>query len=139
MNIFRLVSLLCLIVALFQGLVFLVFKSDDICRFGCDLAVGGNCGIAATVLWFVTAPLSCLAGKNEELIEEEEAEKKRLKKEKKQRKKEAKEAEEAAKAKEEVEEGEAADKEPPVKAEDQAEIEIDHERDYSKNMLDEEA
>jgi hypothetical protein len=46
----------------FQGLVFLMFKSD-VCSPGCGLDTGGNCAIAATVLWFVTCLMSCAAAK----------------------------------------------------------------------------
>ena len=47
-------------VTLFQGLVFLFFKSE-LCSVGCSLDTGGNCAIAATVLWFVTCLLTCVA------------------------------------------------------------------------------
>jgi hypothetical protein len=50
---------------LFQGLVFLIFKSD-FCNFGCSLATGGKIGIAACVGWFMTGIASMLVGMQDE-------------------------------------------------------------------------
>ena len=60
---------MCILTCLFQGLVFLVFKSElcdgDMFR-GCSLGVGGKCGISATVFWFLAGISSCAAGKKED-------------------------------------------------------------------------
>ena len=61
-------------VTLFQGLVFLFFKSG-VCSLGCSLDTGGKCAISATVLWFITCLLTCAAAKtagNDEDSDEEE-------------------------------------------------------------------
>jgi hypothetical protein len=64
-NVFRLVGFLGICASMFQGLVFLVLKSD-VCVLGCSLDTGGNCGIAACVMWFLTGLFSCGAGKEAE-------------------------------------------------------------------------
>jgi len=75
---FRIVGLLCFCCSLFQGLVFLVKKSE-VCSDWCGLDTGGNCAIAAIVLWFVASNMSCAAGKLPEdespAEEDEDAEK----------------------------------------------------------------
>jgi hypothetical protein len=65
---FKLIGFLCILCCLFQGLVFLVFKSDKICGdfTGCSLGVGGKCGISATVFWFLAGLFSCAAGKKKD-------------------------------------------------------------------------
>jgi hypothetical protein len=65
---FKLIGGLCILTCLFQGLVFLVFKSE-VCNGenrGCSLGVGGKCGISATVFWFLAGISSCAAGKKED-------------------------------------------------------------------------
>lgn len=56
------VGFLCFCNTIFQGLVFLVKKSE-VCFEGCDLDTGGKCAISATVLWFVASLLCCASGK----------------------------------------------------------------------------
>lgn len=71
---FRIVAFLCICNTIFQGLVFLVLRSE-ICWQGCGLDTAGYCAIAACVLWFLAGILSCMAGKpvlEEEIIEDEE-------------------------------------------------------------------
>jgi hypothetical protein len=65
---FKLIGGLCILTCLFQGLVFLVFKSElcDGDFRGCSLGVGGKCGISATVFWFLAGISSCAAGKKED-------------------------------------------------------------------------
>jgi uncharacterized protein YhhL (DUF1145 family) len=63
--VFYFMSFLCILNCLFQGLVFLIFKSD-ICDAGCSLDTGGKCAIAATVFWFLTALTSCKTAKKKE-------------------------------------------------------------------------
>lgn len=65
---FRIVGFFCFCCSVFQGLVFLVKKSA-VCSDWCGLDTGGNCAIAAIVLWFIASNMSCAAGK---LPEEEE-------------------------------------------------------------------
>lgn len=60
--VFRITGLLGILTCLFQGLVFLVYKSD-VCDAGCDLDTGGRCGIAAVVFWFLAGMTSLAAGK----------------------------------------------------------------------------
>lgn len=62
---FRIVGFFCFCCCLFQGLVFLVNQSV-VCAVECGLDTGGNCGIAATVLWFFATIMSCAAGKRPE-------------------------------------------------------------------------
>eukprot|EP00544_Gedaniella_sp_CCMP2646_P003922 CAMPEP_0202480160 /NCGR_PEP_ID=MMETSP1361-20130828/260_1 /ASSEMBLY_ACC=CAM_ASM_000849 /TAXON_ID=210615 /ORGANISM="Staurosira complex sp., Strain CCMP2646" /LENGTH=190 /DNA_ID=CAMNT_0049107573 /DNA_START=66 /DNA_END=638 /DNA_ORIENTATION=+ len=59
---FRIVGFFCFCCCIFQSLVFLVKKSE-VCEGGCGLDTGGNCAIAAAVLWFVSSSMSCAAGK----------------------------------------------------------------------------
>ena len=66
---FRIIGLFGVLTCVFQGLVFLVLKSD-VCNQGCDLDTGGKCGIAACVFWFLTGTMSCAAGKEKEEAEE---------------------------------------------------------------------
>lgn len=57
---------MCILTCLFQGLVFLVFKSDVICSgsdLGCTLSSGGKCGVSACVFWFLAGIFSCNVGK----------------------------------------------------------------------------
>lgn len=61
--IFRFVGFLCFCCGLFQALVFLVQQSIVCSGNTCGLSTGANCGIAATVLWFVAMCMSCAAGK----------------------------------------------------------------------------
>ena len=77
-NAFRFVGLLCITTCILQALVFLVLQSR-VCSGGCGIGVGGNCAIAATVLWFFAGIFSCGAGKDaaeaaEAQKEKEEAE-----------------------------------------------------------------
>jgi hypothetical protein len=60
---FKFIGFLCFCCATFQGLVFLVLKAG-ICSQWCGLDTGGNCAIAAIVLWFVACLMSCAAGKS---------------------------------------------------------------------------
>lgn len=50
-------------VTLFQGLVFLFFKSEVCVALACSLDTGGKCAISATVLWFITCLMTCAAAK----------------------------------------------------------------------------
>jgi hypothetical protein len=66
---FKLIGGLCILNCMFQGLVFLVFKSDKICDddlLGCSLGTGGKCGVSAVVFWFLAGIFSFGAGKEEE-------------------------------------------------------------------------
>lgn len=56
-------GVISILTCLFQGLVFLIFKSD-LCEFGCSLDTGGKCAVAATVFWFLTGVSSCAAGRD---------------------------------------------------------------------------
>jgi hypothetical protein len=62
---FRIVGFLAFLACMFQGLVFLVYKSS-ICVVGCSLDTGGKCAISAAVMWFLTSTTSCAAGKKDE-------------------------------------------------------------------------
>jgi hypothetical protein len=64
-NAFRLVGFFGICASMFQGLVFLVLRSD-VCAVGCSLDTGGKCGIAACVMWFLTGLFSCGVGKEAE-------------------------------------------------------------------------
>jgi len=72
---FKIIGFFCFCCTIFQGLVFLVKKSI-VCSSWCGLDTGGNCAIAATVLWFISSSMSCAAGKapEEEGAAEEVAE-----------------------------------------------------------------
>mmetsp|Transcript_31418 Transcript_31418/g.69667 ORF Transcript_31418/g.69667 Transcript_31418/m.69667 type:complete len:186 (+) Transcript_31418:85-642(+) len=59
---FQAAGLFCLICCILQSLVFLVFQSG-VCAGGCGIGVGGQCGIAAAVLWFFASIFSCGVGK----------------------------------------------------------------------------
>lgn len=50
-------SFLCICNCLFQGLVFLVFRSDLCQSLSCSLDTGGICGVAAVLVWLVAAIL----------------------------------------------------------------------------------
>jgi hypothetical protein len=66
---FKLIGGLCILNSMFQGLVFLVFKSDKICDgddLGCSLGTGGKCGVSAVVFWFLAGIFSFGAGKEQE-------------------------------------------------------------------------
>jgi hypothetical protein len=65
---FKMIGGLCILTCLFQGLVFLVFKSEvcDGDNRGCSLGVGGKCGVSATVFWFLAGIFSCAAGKKDD-------------------------------------------------------------------------
>jgi hypothetical protein len=68
-KIFKLMGGLCILICMFQGLVFLVFKSDKICDgddLGCSLGTGGKCGVSAVVFWFLAGIFSFGAGKEQE-------------------------------------------------------------------------
>jgi hypothetical protein len=72
---FRVIGGLCILTCLFQGLVFLVFKSN-VCDgdfVGCSLGVGGKCGISATVFWFLAGIFSCAAGNDDAPADEAQA------------------------------------------------------------------
>jgi hypothetical protein len=69
--VFRIVGLFGILTCLFQGLVFLVYKSDVCDALGCSLDTGGRCGIAAVVFWWLTGMSSLAAGKG---VEEEATE-----------------------------------------------------------------
>jgi uncharacterized membrane protein YhdT len=45
---------------LFQGLVFLIFKTNGCSEFGCSLGTGGKIGIVACVGWFLTGIASMM-------------------------------------------------------------------------------
>ena len=60
-HVFKFVGALGLMNTLFQGLVFLVFKSD-VCAGGCSLDTGGKCGASAVAMWFLTGVTSCGVG-----------------------------------------------------------------------------
>ena len=73
-KVFMFVGLLCILNTLFQGLVFLIFKSV-VCTFGCSPGTHGKCAISAIVFWFLAGLTSFGAGKElEEAQEAEEAE-----------------------------------------------------------------
>jgi len=59
---FRIAGFFCFCCATFQGLVFLVKKSE-VCSDWCKLDTGGKCAIAAIYLWFIAFVMSCFAGK----------------------------------------------------------------------------
>jgi hypothetical protein len=68
-KIFKLIGGLCILNCMFQGLVFLVFKSDEVCdgnNLGCSLGTGGKCGVSAVVFWFLAGISSCAAGKEKD-------------------------------------------------------------------------
>ena len=75
-NAFRFVGLLCIATCILQALVFLVLQAG-VCEAGCGIGVGGNCAIAASVLWFFAGIFSCGAGKD--LAEAQEAQEEREK------------------------------------------------------------
>lgn len=58
---FIIIGILAILNTLFQGLVFLVFKSDN-CGLGCTLSTSGNIAFATCVLWALTGLLSIYAG-----------------------------------------------------------------------------
>lgn len=59
---FRIVGFLCVCNTMFQSLVFLVLQSD-MCDDGCGLDTASYCAIVASILWFLTGGMSCVAGK----------------------------------------------------------------------------
>jgi len=63
--IFRGVGCLMIINCMFQGLVFLLYRSD-VCAGGCSLDTSGKCAISACVFYFVGGVASCAAGKRVE-------------------------------------------------------------------------
>lgn len=63
-NVFKAVGLLAMLNGLFQGLVFLMYRSD-ICAGGCNLGTGGKCGVCACIFWFITGALSVAVGVKE--------------------------------------------------------------------------
>jgi hypothetical protein len=68
-KVFKLMGGLCILICMFQGLVFLVFKSDRVCdgdNLGCSLGTGGKCGVSAVVFWFLAGIFSCAAGKEKD-------------------------------------------------------------------------
>jgi hypothetical protein len=68
-KIFKLIGGLCILICMFQGLVFLVFKSDRVCdgdNLGCSLGTAGKCGVSAVVFWFLAGIFSCAAGKEKD-------------------------------------------------------------------------
>jgi hypothetical protein len=67
-KVFKVIGGLCILNCMFQGLVFLIFKSR-VCageNLGCSLGAGGICGVLAVVLWFLAGIFSCAAGKEKE-------------------------------------------------------------------------
>lgn len=55
-SVFAMLGWLGILNAMFQGLVFLIFKSDLCHEYAtCELGRGGKCGIAACVFWFLTS------------------------------------------------------------------------------------
>jgi hypothetical protein len=63
---FMMIGFLCVCTSFFQGLVFLVNKSE-VCEIGsCSLGTGGRCGISAIVFWFLAGATSCASGKEAE-------------------------------------------------------------------------
>ena len=69
-KVFMFVGLLGVCNALFQGLVFLLGKSDICESLGCSLGTGGRCAISASVFWFLTGITSCGAGQEAEEADE---------------------------------------------------------------------
>lgn len=65
-KIFMLIGFLCICTSLFQGLVFLVYKSYPCDDDACSLGTGGRCAISATVFWFFAGTMSCASGKKAE-------------------------------------------------------------------------
>jgi hypothetical protein len=68
-KVFKLIGGLCILNCMFQGLVFLMFKSDIVCDgdlLGCSLGTGGKCGVSAVVFWFLAGIFSCAAGKEKD-------------------------------------------------------------------------
>jgi hypothetical protein len=66
---FKLIGGLCILTCLFQGLVFIIFKSDEICagdNRGCSLGVGGKCGVSAVIFWFLAGIFSFGVGKEQD-------------------------------------------------------------------------
>lgn len=61
-HVFKFVGAIGILNTLFQGLVFLVFKSN-VCIGGCSLDTGGKCAVSAVVMWFLTGITSCGVGK----------------------------------------------------------------------------
>jgi hypothetical protein len=60
-KVFFVLGLTCILTCcLFQGLVFLIFKSEVCGAFGCSLDTGGKIGIAACVGWFLTGIASMM-------------------------------------------------------------------------------
>eukprot|EP00567_Pseudictyota_dubia_P012715 CAMPEP_0197453328 /NCGR_PEP_ID=MMETSP1175-20131217/34623_1 /TAXON_ID=1003142 /ORGANISM="Triceratium dubium, Strain CCMP147" /LENGTH=180 /DNA_ID=CAMNT_0042986589 /DNA_START=124 /DNA_END=662 /DNA_ORIENTATION=+ len=56
MGVFLLLACVC------ESCTFLFFRSDAVCNCsncGCSLGVGGKCGVAASVLYFVSSVLTC--------------------------------------------------------------------------------
>jgi hypothetical protein len=60
---FKFVGAIGILNTLFQGLVFLIYKSV-VCSGGCSLDTGGKCAVSAVVMWFLTGITSCGAGKD---------------------------------------------------------------------------
>jgi hypothetical protein len=66
---FKLIGCLCVLACLFQCLVFVIFQSDEICagdNRGCEIGVGGKCGIAAVIFWFLAGIFSFGVGKEKD-------------------------------------------------------------------------
>lgn len=70
---FKCMSICLIINTLFQGLTFLVWRTDFCTAEGvsCELARDSKCSIAAACLWFVSALLCCCAGKSQDDSDEE--------------------------------------------------------------------
>jgi hypothetical protein len=62
-SIFQLMGFFGILTAMFQGLVFLVYKSEVCDVYSCSLDTGGRCAISAVVFWFICGLMSCAAGK----------------------------------------------------------------------------
>lgn len=62
---FKIAGALCILNALFEGLVFLVFKSI-VCIGGCRLGKGGKFAVSAVVMWFLTGIISYGVGNEAE-------------------------------------------------------------------------
>jgi hypothetical protein len=60
---FIVIGMLAILNTLFQGLVFLVFKSE-ICQMECAISTGGNVAISSCVLWALTGLFGMFAGDN---------------------------------------------------------------------------
>jgi hypothetical protein len=59
---FKLAGVSAVLIAMFQGLVFLVYKAQICDVYSCSLDTGGKCAISSVVFWFICGLLSCAVG-----------------------------------------------------------------------------